>query len=54
VAKDGVTAVSFLAGGAEQTVAVKNNVWAYEGASSALESLTVHYADGSTQRIGHG
>lgn len=54
VARDDVTAVSFMAEGSEQTVPVKNNVWAYEGSSGALSSITVHYADGSTQTIGHG
>jgi hypothetical protein len=54
VARDDVTAVSFMAHGSEQTVPVKNNVWAYEGSSGALASITVHYADGSTQTIGHG
>jgi hypothetical protein len=54
VARDDVTAVSFMANGSEQTVPVKNNVWAYEGSSGALSSLTVHYADGSSQTIGHG
>lgn len=48
VALDNVTAVSFTAGGQEVTVPVKNNVWAYEGRDSALEALTVHYADGTT------
>jgi hypothetical protein len=54
VARDDVTSVSFMAKGSEQTVPVKNNVWAYEGSSSALSSLTVHYADGVTQTIGRG
>ena len=54
IARDDVTAVSFIAHGSEQTVPVKNNVWAYEGSSSAVSSLTVHYADGSTQTITHG
>jgi len=51
VAIDGVTAVSFMADGAETTVPVENNVWAYEGPSDALQTLTVHYADGSTQTL---
>jgi hypothetical protein len=42
-----------MAGGIEQTVLVKNNVWFYEGESSALETLTVHFADGSTELLGH-
>lgn len=54
VARDDVTAVSFTAKGSEQTVPVKNNVWAYEGSSGALSSITVHYADGKTQTITHG
>lgn len=53
IAKDGVTAVSFMGGGSEQTVPVVNNVWAYEGDNSALESITVHYTDGTTQTITH-
>jgi hypothetical protein len=32
-------------------VPVKNNVWAYEGSNSALDSLTVHFDDGSTETI---
>ena len=51
VARDDVAAVSFVAGGTEQTVPVKNNVWAFEGQNSALESLTVHYSDGSEQTL---
>jgi len=53
IAKDGVTAVSFMGGGNEQTVSVVNNVWAYEGENSALQSITVHYADGTAQTITH-
>jgi hypothetical protein len=48
IALDGVTAVSFRAGGQEVTVPVKNNVWAYEGQNSALEGWRVHFADGTT------
>ena len=52
VARDNVTAVSFMtASGSETTVQVTDNAWAYEGANNALESLTVRYADGSTQTI---
>lgn len=51
VAIDGAISVSFKAGGAEETVPVEHNVWAYEGASGALQSLTVHYADGSSQTL---
>ena len=54
IALDGVVSVSFMAAGAETTVPVKNNVWAYEGPSSAQESLTVHYANGSTQTLTYG
>jgi len=50
IAKDGVTAVSFPAGGVEQTIPVVGNVWAYEG-SADLFSLVVHFADGSTQPL---
>lgn len=53
VARDDVTAVSFMADGGEQTIPVKDNVWAYEGRNSADESLTVHYADGSVQTLDH-
>ena len=53
IAKDGIVSVSFMGSGTEQTVPVQDNVWAYEGHNSALESLTVHYADGSTQTINH-
>jgi hypothetical protein len=51
IALDSVTAVSFVAGGQEVTVPVKNNVWAYEGNNSAIDSLTVHFNDGSTETI---
>jgi hypothetical protein len=51
IAIDSVTAVSFMAGGQEVTVPVKNNVWAYEGNNSAIGSLTVHFNDGSTETI---
>jgi len=53
VARDDVTAVSFMANGTEQTVPVTNNVWAYEGQNSADQSLTIHYANGSAQTIDH-
>lgn len=45
--------VSFMGSGTEQTVPVQDNVWAYEGNNSALKSITIHYADGSTQTINH-
>ena len=51
IALDSVTAVSFMAGGQEVTLPVKNNVWAYEGDNSAIDSLTVHFDDGSTEMI---
>ena len=51
IALDSVTAVSFMAGGQEVTIPVKNNVWAYEGNNSAIDSLTVHFNDGRTESI---
>lgn len=51
IALDSVTAVSFMAGGQEVTVPVKNNVWAYEGDNSAINSLAVHFSDGSTETL---
>jgi hypothetical protein len=51
IALDSVSAVSFMAGGQEVTVPVKNNVWAYEGSNSAIDSLTVHFNDGDTKTI---
>jgi hypothetical protein len=53
IVRDGITSVSFRGGGSDHTVKVKDNIWAYEGDSSALESITVHYADGRTQTITH-
>lgn len=53
LATDGVTAVSFMAGGVETTVRVKDNVWAYEGQAN-LRSVTVHWANGSTQKLVDG
>jgi hypothetical protein len=53
LAMDGVTAVSFMAGGVATTVPVEDNVWAYEGQAN-LRSVTVHWADGSTQTLGDG
>jgi hypothetical protein len=50
LALDGVTAVSFTAGGAETTVPVKDNVWAYEGQAN-LRSVAVHWENGSTQTL---
>lgn len=51
IALDSVTAVSFIAGGQEVTVPVKDNVWAYEGENSLTDGFTVHFADGSTETI---
>lgn len=49
IALDGVTAVSFRAGGHDVTVPVKDNVWVYPGAHpDAMGSLTVHFTDGKT------
>ena len=53
IAQDGISAVSFIAEGKETTVPVKNNVWAYEGRNQALRSITVHYANGTTQTLTH-
>jgi hypothetical protein len=53
IVRNGITAVSFRGGGSEHTVPVKDNVWVYEGDSSALESITVHYADGRMRTITH-
>jgi hypothetical protein len=50
LAMDGVTAVSFTSAGVETTVRVEDNVWAYEGQAD-LHSVTVHWADGSTQTL---
>jgi hypothetical protein len=53
VARDDVVAVSFTAGGVEKTIPVIDNVWAYEGTSSILESLTVHFRDGTVETLAH-
>jgi hypothetical protein len=50
LALDGVTGVSFRAGGTETTVPVKDNVWAYEGHAN-LRSVTIHWQNGSTQTL---
>jgi hypothetical protein len=47
VARDDVTSVSFRAAGEEKTIPVVNNVWAYQGESDILGSLTVHFRDGT-------
>lgn len=51
LAINGVTAVSFKAHGHQTTVAVKNNVWAYQGQNGAFRSITVHWENGSTQTL---
>lgn len=53
IARDGINALSFMANGHEETVPVKDNVWAYEGSSSVMESVTIHYADGTTAKLVH-
>ena len=53
LAIDGVTAVSFMAGGVETTVPVTDNVWIYAGQAD-LQTVTVHWADGSTQTLSNG
>jgi hypothetical protein len=53
LAQDDVISVSFIADGSEQTVPVVNNVWIYEGQNDSLHSITVHYADGTTQTLVH-
>jgi hypothetical protein len=50
LALDGVTAISFMAGGTKTTVPVKDNVWTYEGQAN-LRSVTVHWRNGSTQTL---
>jgi hypothetical protein len=54
VALDGVTAVSFESAGAEVTVPVKDNVWAYEQPSASTPDpnpITAHFDDGTTVTI---
>jgi hypothetical protein len=53
VTRDGVTSVSFIAGGVEQTVRVVNNAWVYEGQSAALRSITAHFDDGTSRTLSH-
>jgi hypothetical protein len=53
LAMDRVAAVSFSAAGAQTTVPVTDNVWAYEGEAN-LTSVTVHWTDGSTQTLVDG
>lgn len=54
LAMDGVTSVSFQAAGQQVTVPVKDNLWYYAGENSALDYLTVHFSDGSTELLHHG
>ena len=54
VASDNVAAVSFEADGTVKTIPITNNVWVYEGVSNALQSLTVHFRDGSETVLEHG
>jgi hypothetical protein len=51
VARDDVASVSFRAGGEDKSVPVVDNVWAYQGESSILGSLTVHFRDGTETTI---
>jgi len=51
IVMDGITAVSFQAGDQEVTVPVKDNVWYYAGASSAINDMTIHFANGSSQLL---
>jgi hypothetical protein len=53
VTRDDVTSVSFRAEGHEKTVPVIDNVWAYEGSSNILGSLTLHLRDGTETTISH-
>jgi hypothetical protein len=54
VVRDGITSVSFRAAGHVQTIPVVSNVWFYLGQSSAVQSLTLHYADGKIQTLKYG
>jgi hypothetical protein len=53
VARDDVASISFRAGGEEKTVPVVDNVWAYEGESNILGSITIHFRDGTETTISH-
>jgi hypothetical protein len=53
VARDEVTSVSFRAEGQGKTVPVIDNVWAYEGSSNIMGSLTLHFRDGTETTISH-
>jgi hypothetical protein len=49
---DGVTAVSFIAGGKQVTVPVVHNVWVYQGNYTGVpDSLTVRRANGNTETV---
>lgn len=54
IAMDGVTSVSFRSKGKGVTVPVKHNLWSYVGPNTAQASLTVHFADGSTEVVHQG
>ncbi len=54
VAQNGITSVSFRAHGKQQTVPVTHNVWFYEGQSNILNSITLHYANGTSKTLIHG
>jgi hypothetical protein len=49
---DGVTAVSFIAGGKQVTVPVVHNVWVYQGNYTGVpDSLAVRRANGNTETV---
>lgn len=50
-AMDGITAVSFEAGGQDVTVPVRDNLWYYAGANSADQHMTVQFADGTSEQL---
>lgn len=52
VAVDGVTSVSFSAGGQQVTVPIQDNVWVYEGEAPEHGTLAAHFSDGSTETFG--
>lgn len=51
IVMNGITAVSFQAGDQEVTVPVKDNVWYYAGENSAINDMTIHFANGSSQLL---
>ena len=53
VVMDGITAVSFTSRSRKVTVPVEHNLWYFVGPNSAGRSLTLHYADGTSELI-HG